>query len=551
MPSEVAAGAMGLGVTPGRLYGVGVGPGDPDLMTVKARRLIEQSPVLAYPIAASPSAKGVARTIAEPFFTDAHTLVPMVYPVTTGHTDHPGGYEGALADFYDASAAELATHLDAGRDVVVLCEGDPFFYGSYMYLHERLAHRYVTEVVPGVTAFSGAAAAAGLPLVKRDDVLVVAPGTLPEDELRAHLQMADAAVLMKLGRTFPGVRDALEATGMAGRAVYVERATSPAQRVEEFRAVEAEKVPYMSIVLTPGTDQGCDAPAQLGGGAATGAGDDADGRLLVPGEGKVTVVGLGPGGAETLTPEAHAALAEATDVIGYDTYLARVPERRGQRRHGSDNRVELDRSRHALELAAAGARVAVVSSGDPGIFAMATAVLEALDAAEGPARDVEVEVLPGISAVQAVAARVGAPAGHDLAMISLSDIRKPWDVIERRLRATSAGDLVLALYNPASKTRREQLERAVRVLREDRDPSTPVVIARAVRSGDESVTVTTLGELDPAVVDMRTLLLVGSTQTRVLERPGHAPLVWTSRDYPTGDDAPALPALDSIATSRA
>lgn len=509
----------------GRLFGVGVGPGDPDLMTVKARRLIEAADVVAYPIAGRPSAGGVARSIAEPFLSAHQIQVPMVYPVTTGTTDHPGGYEGAIAEFYDRSAEALAAHLDAGRDVVVLCEGDPFFYGSYMYLHERLAHRYRAEVVPGVTAFSGAAAAAGLPLVKRDDVLVVLPGTLPEDQLRAHLQMADAAVVMKLGRTFPGVRDSLIATGMAERAVYVERATSPQEQVAPLAEIDARRVPYMSILLTPGTDQGCDAP---GAGAAqpqpSGAATESAGR--------VTVVGLGPGGAETLTPEAHAALTEATDLIGYDTYLARVPHRRGQRRHGSDNRVELDRARHALELAAGGARVAVVSSGDPGIFAMATAILEAIDAAEGPLRDVEVEVLPGITAVQAVAARVGAPAGHDLCLLSLSDIRKPWSIIERRLRAASDGDLVLGLYNPASKTRREQLERAVAILREDRDPRTPVIVARAVRSGEEQVHVTTLGDLDPAVVDMRTLVLIGSSQTRVLERPGHAPLVWTSRDYP-------------------
>lgn len=529
---------------PGRLYGVGVGPGDPDLMTVKARRLIEAADVVAYPIAASPTAKGVARSIAEPFLTEAQVQVAMVYPVTVGSTDHPGGYEGALADFYDASAAELATHLDAGRDVVVLCEGDPFFYGSYMYLHERLAPRYETEVVPGVTAFSGAAAAAGLPLVKRDDVLVVAPGTLPADELRAHLQMADAAVLMKLGRRFPGVRDALEECGMAGRAVYVERATSPLERVEALRDVEEGRVPYMSIVLTPGTDQGCDTPvAAAGVDPRRRLAEAPAGAPLQPGDGRVTVVGLGPGGAETLTPEAHAALAEATDLIGYDTYLARVPERRGQRRHGSDNRVELDRARHALELAAAGARVAVVSSGDPGIFAMATAVLEALDGAEGPQRDVEVEVLPGISAVQAVAARVGAPAGHDVCLLSLSDLRKPWSIVERRLRAASAGDLVLAIYNPASTKRREQLDRAVAVLRQDRSPSTPVIVARAVRSDAEEVTVTTLGALDPAIVDMRTLLIIGSTQTHVIERDGRAPIVWTSRDYPEEASAPALPGV--------
>ncbi len=543
----------------GRLYGVGVGPGDPDLMSVKARRLIETADVVAWPVAGHAKAKGVARAIAEPFLRDDQIKVPMVYPVTTGATEHAGGYEGAIADFYDASAAELAVHLRAGRDVVVLCEGDPFFYGSYMYLHERLAPDFPTEVVPGITAFSAAAAASGLPLVKRDDVLVVLPGTLPQDRLEAHLQHADAAVLMKLGRTFPGVAAALEATGMAGRAQYVERASSPAERRLPFRDVDPAEVPYMSIVLAPGTDQGCDTPllpdpaepaseeaglpeggllGDLGiAGGDLGAGNLA-GDLGEPladdaPDGWVAVVGLGPAGAQTLTPEAHAVLADATDVIGYDTYLARVPHRRGQRRHGSDNRVELDRANHALQLASGGARVAVVSSGDPGIFAMASAVLEALDAAEGPLRDVDVRVLPGISAVQAAAARVGAPAGHDLALISLSDIRKPWSIIEQRLCAAAEADLVVALYNPASKTRREQLDQALAVLRAGKGDDTVVIVARAV--GDptgEQITVTTLGALDPAIVDMRTLLIVGSTQTRTIERDGRPTIVYTSRDYP-------------------
>ncbi|MEN0015981.1 MAG: precorrin-2 C(20)-methyltransferase, partial [Solirubrobacteraceae bacterium] len=442
----------------GRLYGVGVGPGDPDLMTVKARRLIEAADVIAYPIAGG--GKGVARGVAEPFLRDDQILVPMVYPVTTGTTEHPGGYEGAIAQFYDESAAELAVHLRAGRTVVVLCEGDPFFYGSYMYLHERLSPHFPTEVVPGITAFSAAAASSGLPLVKRDDVLVVLPATLPQDQLEAHLQHADAAVLMKLGRTFPGAAAALEATGMASRAQYVERASSDRERRMPLREVDHAEVPYMSIVLAPGTDQGCDTPVLPAGAVGVDPADAGLGLDDGPREGGwVTVVGLGPAGAQTLTPEAHAVLAEATDVIGYDTYIARVPPRRGQRRHGSDNRVELDRARHALELAAGGARVAVVSSGDPGIFAMASAVLEGLEAAPEPLRSVDVRVLPGISAVQAAAARVGAPVGHDVALISLSDIRKPWSIIERRLVAAAESDLVVALYNPASKTRREQLDR--------------------------------------------------------------------------------------------
>ncbi|MDX6718345.1 MAG: precorrin-2 C20-methyltransferase / precorrin-3B C17-methyltransferase [Solirubrobacteraceae bacterium] len=491
----------------GRLFGVGVGPGDPELLTIKARRVIEAADVVAYPNARH--GRSVARRIAAPYLRADVLEVALTYPVTTEVTDHPGGYDAALLEFYDAAAAQLTTHLDAGRDVAVLCEGDPFFYGSYMYLHERLASRYETEVVPGVTSFSAAAAAAGTPLAKRDDVLTVLPGTLPPDAIAARLRTTDAAVVLKLGRTFGGVRDAAEAAGVAERAIYVERASSAEERLAPLRDVEGP-VPYMSLVLVP---------------TAVVA------RSPVPGRngrrGSVTVVGLGPAGAQWLTPEAQAELAAADDLVGYETYLQRVPRRRGQRRHPSDNRVEAQRARHALELAAAGARVAVVSSGDPGIFAMAAAVFEQVDADDGPA-GVEVRVVPGLSAMQAAAARVGAPLGHDFCVISLSDQLKPWEVVERRLEAAGAADLVLALYNPGSRTRRAQLDRAFAVLRRHRAPATPVVVARAVGAADETVTVTTLADVELGAVDMRTLLLVGSSTTRVTA----AGAVYTPRRYP-------------------
>jgi precorrin-2 C20-methyltransferase/precorrin-3B C17-methyltransferase len=248
--------------------------------------------------------------------------------------------------------------------------------------------------------------------------------------------------------------------------------------------------------------------------------------------GRVSVVGIGPAGPDWLTPDAQAELAAADELIGYETYLARVPKRRGQRRHASDNRVEAQRARHALELAAAGARVAVVSSGDPGIFAMASAVLEVLDEGDQRLADVEVRVVPGLSAMQAAAARVGAPLGHDFCVISLSDQLKPWAVVERRLDAAGAADLVLALYNPASRTRREQLAQAVAVIRRHRAAATPVVVARAVGGDDESVLVTTLDKLDLDTIDMRTLLIVGSSTTRVIAGNGRPSRVYTPRRYP-------------------
>ena len=507
---------------PGRLFGVGVGPGDPELVTLKAQRVIAAADVVAYPVARH--GRSVARRIAAPYLRGDQIEVALGYPVTTEQTDHPGGYEAALREFYDDAAARLAAHLDDGRDVAVLCEGDPFFYGSYMYVHERLAGRYETEVVPGVTSFSAAAAAAGTPLAKRDDVLTIVPGTLAPELLAARLRGADAAVVLKLGRRFSGVREAAERAGVAERAVYVERASAPEERCAPLREVHPEGVPYMSLVLVPTLSGGRDVVA-----AAAGRNGRGDGR----GRGRVTVVGLGPAGAQWLTPEAEAALAAADDLVGYGPYVARVPERRGQRRHPSDNRVEAQRARHALELAAAGARVAVVSSGDPGIFAMASAVLEALDGGDEAVAGVDVRVVPGLSAMQAAAARVGAPLGHDFCVLSLSDRLKPWDVVERRLDAAGAADLVLALYNPASRTRREQLARAIEVLRRHREVDTPVVVARAVGADDETVDVTTLGAVQVDVVDMRTLLIVGSSATRVIAGGnGSPPRVYTPRRYP-------------------
>jgi precorrin-2 C20-methyltransferase/precorrin-3B C17-methyltransferase len=490
----------------GRLFGVGVGPGDPELITVKARRVVEEADVVAYPVARH--GRSIARAAAAPYIRAEQLELAMSYPVTTEETDHPEGYEGALRDFYDESSARLAEQLDAGRDVAVLCEGDPFFYGSYMYLHERLASRYETEVVAGVTAFSAAAAAAGTPLAKRDDVLMVLPGTLAPDVLAARLQGSDAAVVMKLGRNFDGVREAAKLAGVARRGIYVERASGPDQRIAPLGDVEGS-VPYMSLVLVP-TATG-EASSEVRGGS-------------------VAVVGLGPAGPQWLTPEAQAELASADELVGYETYLARVPHRRGQRRHSSENRVEAERARHALELAAGGSRVAVVSSGDPGIFAMASAVLEALEDGNGQYAGLEVRVVPGLSAMQAAAARVGAPLGHDFCVVSLSDHLKPWEIVERRLRAACEADMVLALYNPASRARREQLDRAIEVLSERRAPSTPVVVARAVGSEAESVTVTTLEQLEPDAVDMRTLLIVGSSTTRIV--PGEPQLVYTPRRYP-------------------
>ena len=232
---------MGLGeAVTGTLYGVGVGPGDPELMTLKAVRILERAPVLAYP--APNEGESSARAIAAPFIPPGRTEIAIRVPMRPGIV--PAG-------IYDRAGEEIAAHLSAGRDVAVLCEGDPFFYGSYLYLHERLARRFPTVVVPGVSSLMACAAAAGSPLVRRDETLAVLPATLPDTALEAHLSRADAAAILKVGRHLPRLRALLKRAGRLERAVYVEHASRPDERVLPLGR-HMGPAPYFSMILVPG-----------------------------------------------------------------------------------------------------------------------------------------------------------------------------------------------------------------------------------------------------------------------------------------------------------
>jgi precorrin-3B C17-methyltransferase len=235
--------------------------------------------------------------------------------------------------------------------------------------------------------------------------------------------------------------------------------------------------------------------------------------------GWVAVAGLGPGDAALVTPEVTAALADATDLVGYASYVDRVPLRDGLLRHPSDNRVEIDRATHALELAATGRRVVIVSSGDPGVFAMASALFEALEGREAP----DIRILPGITAMLAAAARTGAPLGHDFCAINLSDNLKPWELVERRLRLSAEADFAIALYNPRSRARPDQFARALDILRESCGPDRLITFARAVTTPEEVIATVTLAEAAPEMADMRTVVLVGNSATRRVGRWVYTP----------------------------
>lgn len=248
--------------------------------------------------------------------------------------------------------------------------------------------------------------------------------------------------------------------------------------------------------------------------------------------GWLKVVGLGPGSDALITPEVSQILLEATDIIGYFPYVARVQKRPGLTLHGSDNRVELDRSKLALSLAAEGKKVAVVSSGDPGVFAMAAAVFEAIE--QGPDQwcQLDIEVLPGITAMLAASARAGAPLGHDFCAINLSDNLKPWHLIEKRLRLASEADFAMAFYNPRSKARPDGFARALEILKECCKDDRPVVFARAVSTQDETLSIVGLSQTTADMADMRTMVIVGSSQTRVISRVGQSAWVYTPRSVP-------------------
>jgi cobalt-precorrin 5A hydrolase/precorrin-3B C17-methyltransferase len=275
-------------------------------------------------------------------------------------------------------------------------------------------------------------------------------------------------------------------------------------------------------------------------GIASGVSDPS-----VPGRrgGSLAIVGTGPGGEQWMSPEVRDVLRATTDWVGYTTYLNLAePLRQGQRRHEFDNREEIERAAIALDLAAEGRAVALVSSGDPGIYAMAAAVFEVLEREGKPSwQQIDIRVCPGISAMQAAAAQVGAPLGHDFCVISLSDILKPWSVIAQRLAAAAQADLVLVIYNPVSKQRIWQLQQAKDIVLRWRSPTTPVIIARNLGRPGQAVTVKPLDQLTAGDADMRTILLIGSQQTRTIQRGDGQLWVYTPRRYAeTGNTAEAL-----------
>ncbi|WP_175970015.1 precorrin-3B C(17)-methyltransferase [Burkholderia sp. BCC0322] len=421
--------------------------------------------------------------------------------------------------------------------------------------------RFVSDLLAGAsTRIDGAAPWLDDVALPRDDAAAHAIRVTPDawrgtrDELVIHPRSVvvgvDAQAIRGDEALAARIDAALDAHGLArlALAAIVAHASAIGDAVLEDAARTLD-VPLRFVdVDSEGNDEAiADAAALLGralrvahtlrattnGIACAVASHPVDPATLGRARGRLTVLGLGPGGAAWLTPAARAALADATDILGYTTYVNMAgPFRGDQRVHGTDNREEMQRARHAFELAASGRRVAVVSSGDPGVFAMAAAVLEALDEACDPHwAAVDLRVEPGISASLATAAQAGAPLGHDFCAISLSDNLKPWDVIETRLRHAAQADLVMAFYNPISRARPWQLDRALDVVRAHRTAETVVVLGRDIGRPGATLTTTTLGALRSDQVDMRTMVIVGSSTTRRFAIGNAREWVYTPRWY--------------------
>lgn len=419
--------------------------------------------------------------------------------------------------------------------------------------------RFVSDLLAGAsTRIDGTAPWLDDVALPRDDAAAHAIRVTPEawrgthDELVIHPRSVvvgvDAHAVHADGALAARIAASLDAQGLARLALAA--IVAPAAAIGDAALEDAAHtldVPLRFVDTDGDGSVPADAAALLGralrvahtlrattnGIACAVASHPVDPATLGRARGRLTVLGLGPGGAAWLTPAARAALADATDILGYTTYVNMAgPFRDDQRVHGTDNREEMQRARHAFELAAEGRRVAVVSSGDPGVFAMAAAVLEALDEARDPHwAAVDLRVEPGISASLATAAQAGAPLGHDFCAISLSDNLKPWDVIETRLRHAAQADLVMAFYNPISRARPWQLDRALDVVRAHRTADTVVVLGRDIGRPGATLTTTTLGALRSDQVDMRTMVIVGSSTTRRFAIGEGREWVYTPRWY--------------------
>lgn len=530
-----------------KLYAIGVGPGAPDLITLRAAEILKRVPVVFSPLSAmgtTSRALDVVRGLIDPSWQQ---IVELTFPMQKEQDELEGEWEDA--------ATEIVEQLRRHGEGAFITIGDVSLYSTFIYVQRILEVQHpdlIVEMVPGIPSFSAMTALMGMPYGQGDDRIAILPATFGPDRIAAVLREFETVILMKVNRVIDEVLDTLEQLGLTDHATFVSKCGMPDQDVVyDVRTLRGQRPSYFSILLVTKTARPSGttvappppnlaagvpltAPAPINGSAQTpSAGHSVAATPSAPDEpskpgGKLFLVGFGPGNHDHLTFRAREAIGEAEVIIGYRTYVRLVRELiEGKEVHYTGMTEELDRARKAVDFAYAGRKVALISSGDVGIYGMAGPALEILKE-KGWRRGcgVDVEVVPGVTALSACGSVLGAPINHDFAAISLSNLLTPWEVIVKRIEAAAAADYIIALYNPKSGRRTQQIVETQKILLKYRLPATPVGIVKSGLRQGQRVVQTTLADMLKHEIGMLTTILVGNSTTFTYEG-----LIITPRGY--------------------
>ncbi len=519
-----------------KLYAIGVGPGAPDLLTLRAAEILRRVPVIFSPLSAmgtTSRALEVVRGLLDP---TRQEVVELSFPMQKEQDELEGEWEEA--------ASEVVEHLRRHGEGAFITIGDVSLYSTFIYVQRILEVQHpdlIIEMVPGIPSFSAMTALLGMPYGQGDDRIAILPATFGPERIGAVLREFETVILMKVNRVLDEVLDTLEQLGLTEHATFVTKCGMPDQDVVyDVRTLRGQRPSYFSILLItktarPSGTAVAPPPSTLAPGLAIGQPARGNGRAssaraaeaVVPAAsevpaksgGKLFLVGFGPGNHDHLTFRAKEAIGEAEVIIGYRTYVRLVRELiQGKEVHYTGMTEELERARKAVDFAYAGRKVALISSGDVGIYGMAGPALEILKE-KGWTRGcgVEVEVVPGVTALSACGSILGAPIIHDFAAISLSNLLTPWEVIVRRIEAAAKADYVIALYNPKSGRRTQQIVETQKILLKHRRPDTPIGIVKSGLRQGQRVVQTTLTDMLNHEIGMLTTILIGNSTTFTYE----------------------------------
>ncbi|MBI2160290.1 MAG: precorrin-3B C(17)-methyltransferase [candidate division NC10 bacterium] len=540
-----------------KLYAIGVGPGAPDLLTLRASKILERVPVIFSPLSAmgtTSRALDVVRGVIDP---SRQQVVELTFPMQKEQDE--------LESEWEEAAGEIVEHLRRHGEGAFITIGDVSLYSTFIYVQRILEAEHpdlLIEMVPGIPSFSAMTALMGMPYGQGDDRIAILPATFGPERIAEVLRDFETVILMKVNRVIDEVLDTLERLGLTEHATFVTKCGMPDQEVvHDVRALRGQRPSYFSILLVtktarPSGTAVAPPPPHLASRIHLDAATKADGMSQparvqparaegppaepeVPSKpgGKLFLVGFGPGNHDHLTFRAKAAIGEADVIIGYRTYVRLVRDLiQGKEVHYTGMTEELERARKAVSFAYAGRKVALISSGDVGIYGMAGPALEILKE-KGWRRGcgVEVEVVPGVTALSACASILGAPVVHDFAAISLSNLLTPWEVIVRRIEAAARADYVIALYNPKSGRRTQQIAETQKILLRYRRPDTPVGVVKSGLRQGQRVVQTTLADMLNHEIGMLTTILIGNSTTFTYEG-----LMITPRGYQHKYELPTL-----------